>query len=159
MITSWKNSTVLRFDLLFFILGALGQAGHVTDKLPVSPFFIFTLQLYMYSYLQERAVWAITNSDYRTHSVPLFTKLGILDIFQVNTFQVAKFMFYYCCLHCFSICLLQVVKCITIALEQQTVIDHILVVPILGNLQFPTKVPKFGILSQHELLYLLIQPP
>ena len=25
----------------------------------------------------------------------LFTKLGILDIFQVNTFRVAKFMFYY----------------------------------------------------------------
>ena len=38
---------------------------------------------------------AITNSDYRAHSAPLFTKLGILDIFQVNTFQVAKFMFYY----------------------------------------------------------------
>ena len=46
-------------------------------------------------YLQKRAVRAITNSDYRAHSAPLFTKLGILDIFQVNTFQVAKFMFYY----------------------------------------------------------------
>ena len=28
----------------------------------------------------------ITNSDYRAHSAPLFTKLGILDIFQVNLF-------------------------------------------------------------------------
>ena len=46
-------------------------------------------------YLQKRAVRAITNSDYRAHSAPLFTKLGILDIFQVNAFQVAKFMFYY----------------------------------------------------------------
>ena len=46
-------------------------------------------------YLQKRAVRAITNSDYRAHSAPLFTKLGILDIFQGNTFQVAKFMFYY----------------------------------------------------------------
>ena len=46
-------------------------------------------------YLQKRAVRAVTNSDYRAHSAPLFTKLGILDIFQVNTFQVAKFMFYY----------------------------------------------------------------
>ena len=46
-------------------------------------------------YLQKRAVRAITNSDYRAPSAPLFTKLGILDIFQVNTFQVAKFMFYY----------------------------------------------------------------
>ena len=25
----------------------------------------------------------------------LFSKLGILDIFQVNTFEIAKFMFYY----------------------------------------------------------------
>ena len=37
------------------------------------------------------------------------------------------------------------------ALEQPTVIDRILVVPILSNLQFSTKVPKFGILSQHQL--------
>ena len=97
---------------------------------------------------------AITNSDYRAHSAPLFTKLGILDIFQVNTFQVAKFMFYY---HnqllpsMFLNFLLQVVKCITMALERSTDIDRILVVPILSNLQFSTKVPKFGILSQLQL--------
>ena len=46
-------------------------------------------------YLQKRAVQAITNSDYEAHSAPLFSKLGILDIFQVNTFEIAKFMFYY----------------------------------------------------------------
>ena len=46
-------------------------------------------------YLQKRAEWAITNSDYRTHSAPLFSKLGILDTFQANTFEIAKFMFYY----------------------------------------------------------------
>ena len=34
-------------------------------------------------------------SDYQAHSAPLVTKLGILDIFQVNAFQVAKFTFYY----------------------------------------------------------------
>ena len=38
---------------------------------------------------------AITNSDYLAHSTPLFAKLGILDIFQINSLQVAKFMFYY----------------------------------------------------------------
>ena len=38
---------------------------------------------------------AITNSDYRAHSAPLFAKLGILDIFQINSLQIAKFMFYY----------------------------------------------------------------
>ena len=46
-------------------------------------------------YLQKRAVWAITNSDYQAHSAPLFSKLGILDIFHINTFEIAKFMFYY----------------------------------------------------------------
>ena len=57
-------------------------------------------------YLQKRAVRTITNSDYRTHYAPLFSNLGILDIFQVNTFEIAKFMFYYkitYCPHCFSI--------------------------------------------------------
>ena len=56
-----------------------------------------------------------------------------------------------CCLQCFSICLLQVVKYITMALERSTVIDRIPVVLILSNLQFSTKVPKFGILSQLQL--------
>ena len=46
-------------------------------------------------YLQKRVVRAIVNSDYRAHSAPLFAKLGILDIFQVNSFQIAKFMFCY----------------------------------------------------------------
>ena len=52
--------------------------------------------------LQKRAVRAITNSDYRANSAPLFSKLKILDIYQINTFQIAKFMD--CCLHCFSTC-------------------------------------------------------
>ena len=46
-------------------------------------------------YLQKRVVQAIANSDYRAHSAPLLSKLGILDIFQVNSFQIANFMFYY----------------------------------------------------------------
>ena len=46
-------------------------------------------------HLQKRAVRVITNSDYRAHSAPLFSKLGILDTFQANTFEIAKFMFYY----------------------------------------------------------------
>jgi len=40
-------------------------------------------------------VRAITNSDYTAHSAPLFAKLGILDIYQINRFQIAKFMYYY----------------------------------------------------------------
>ena len=40
-------------------------------------------------------MWAITNSDCRAHSAPLFSKLGILDIFPVNTVEIANFMFYY----------------------------------------------------------------
>ena len=34
-------------------------------------------------------------ANYRAHLTPLFAKLGILDIFQVNLFQIAKFMFCY----------------------------------------------------------------
>ena len=45
--------------------------------------------------LQKRAVRAITNSDYKAHSAPLFSKLRIFDIFQINTFQTAKFMYRY----------------------------------------------------------------
>ena len=44
-------------------------------------------------YLQKRAVRAITNSEYRAHTAPLFSKLEILDIFQVNTLDTAKLMF------------------------------------------------------------------
>ena len=46
-------------------------------------------------YQQKRAVRAITNSDYRAHTAPLFSKLEILDIFRVNTLDTAKFMFRY----------------------------------------------------------------
>ena len=46
-------------------------------------------------YLQKRAVRAVTNSDYRAHTAPLFSKLKILDIFQINTLDIAKFMFRY----------------------------------------------------------------
>ena len=45
--------------------------------------------------LQKRAVRAITNSDYRAHSTPLFLDLKILDIYKLNTFHIAKFMFMY----------------------------------------------------------------
>ena len=44
-------------------------------------------------YLQKRAVRAVTNSDHRAHT--LFSKLKILDIFQINTLDIVKFMFRY----------------------------------------------------------------
>jgi hypothetical protein len=46
-------------------------------------------------YLQKRAVRIITNAEFRAHSDPLFTQLGILDIFKVNSLYVARFMFCY----------------------------------------------------------------
>ena len=46
-------------------------------------------------YLEKRAVRAITNSEYRAHTAPLFSKLEILDIFQGNKLDTAKFMFCY----------------------------------------------------------------
>ena len=45
--------------------------------------------------LQKRAVRVLTNSDFRAHSAPLFLQLKILDIFKLNAFHVAKFMFCY----------------------------------------------------------------
>ena len=45
-------------------------------------------------YLQKRVVLAIVNSDSEhTLSASLFAKLDILDIFQINSFQIAKFIF------------------------------------------------------------------
>ena len=45
-------------------------------------------------FLQKRIVRALTNSHFRAHT-PLFTQLKFLDIYKINTFHVAKFMFSY----------------------------------------------------------------
>ena len=46
-------------------------------------------------YLQKRVVRAVTDSEYRTHTAPLFSKLKILDILQINTLDFAKIMLRY----------------------------------------------------------------
>ena len=38
---------------------------------------------------------AVTNSDYRAHTAPLVSKQKILDIFQINTLNIAKYLFRY----------------------------------------------------------------
>ena len=45
-------------------------------------------------YFQKRALRAIANSDYRAHSLPLFIHLKILDIYKLNSFHIAKFMYF-----------------------------------------------------------------
>ena len=45
--------------------------------------------------MQKRAVRAITNAYYRAHTKPLFLQLGMLDIYQINTFYTPNFMFLY----------------------------------------------------------------
>ena len=45
--------------------------------------------------LQKRAVRALTKSNYLAHSAPLFSRLNVLDIYQVNSFHVGKFMYKY----------------------------------------------------------------
>ena len=45
--------------------------------------------------MQKCAVWAITNAYYHAHIKPLFLHLGMLDIYQINTFYTANFMFLY----------------------------------------------------------------
>ena len=38
---------------------------------------------------------AITNAPYRAHSAPIFAQLKLLDIYKLNSFYIAKFMFSY----------------------------------------------------------------
>ena len=45
--------------------------------------------------MQKRAVRASTNACYRAHTKPLFLQLNVLDVYQINTFYAAKFMFLY----------------------------------------------------------------
>jgi hypothetical protein len=45
--------------------------------------------------MQKRAVRAITNACYGAHTKPLFSQLKLLDIYQINIFYSAKFMFPY----------------------------------------------------------------
>ena len=45
--------------------------------------------------LEKRIVRVLTNSNYRAHTAPLFSKLKILSIYQLNSFYIGKFMFSY----------------------------------------------------------------
>ena len=100
-----------------------------------------------------RTVRAITNSDYRAHFAPLFAKLGILDIFQINSLQIAKFMFYYhnqllppMFLNLFPS------SSQVMTQDQPVVIDHTTAVQTLSSLRYFIKVLKFVILSQYPSL-------
>ena len=44
---------------------------------------------------QKRVMRAITKSNYLAHSAPLFSRLRVLDIYQINSFHVGKFMYKY----------------------------------------------------------------
>ena len=45
--------------------------------------------------IQKRIVCAITNAPYCAHSAPMFAQLKLLDIYKLNSFYTAKFMFSY----------------------------------------------------------------
>ena len=108
-------------------------------------------------YLQKRAVRAITNSEYRAHTAPLFSKLEILDIFQVNTLDTAKFMFRYhnnllpplfCNLFMTNS---QVHRYLDMTQEQLVIIECIPVVRTSRNSQFFTKDLESGTVFLHLL--------
>ena len=46
-------------------------------------------------FLQKRVMRAITKSNYIAHSASLFSRLTVLDICQINSFHVGKFMYKY----------------------------------------------------------------
>ena len=106
-------------------------------------------------FLQKQAVQAITNSDYQAHSTSLFSNQRILDIFQVNTFEIAKFMFYFKnnlfppLLFNLFVMNSQIHNRVP---EQPVIIKHICAVQISSNLQFSTKVLKFGTLFLFQSL-------
>ena len=63
-----------------------GKKNNWWDKQLIKINYVSKSNLNKIYYLQKRGVQVITNSDYEAHSAPLFSKLGILDIFQVNMF-------------------------------------------------------------------------
>ena len=54
-----------------------------------------TPTLLPYYYLQKQAEQAVTNSNHRAHTTPLFSKLKILHIFQINVLDIARFKLRY----------------------------------------------------------------
>ena len=96
---------------------------------------------------------AITNSDFRAHTAPLFSNLGILDVNQVNTLDIAKFMFHYLynLLPPLFLNLFQTVKSTDMKQEQPEIIECIPVVRTLRNSQFFAKDQESGTVFLHLL--------
>ena len=86
----------------------------------------------------------ITNSDYRAHSAPLFSKLKIFDIYQINAFHIAKFMYCYrnnlLPLLFFNF-FLRTVKLMAIAPEQPITIPYIIAEQIIPE-KIHTPLPR-----------------
>ena len=96
---------------------------------------------------------AITNSDFRAHTAPLFSNLGILDVFQVNTLDIAKFMFHYLynLLPPLFLNLFQTVKSTDMTQEQPVIIESIPFVRTSRNSQFFAKDQESGTVFLHLL--------
>ena len=61
----------------------------------VYPYLTYCNIAWLSTYVNKRVVRIISNATNRAHITPLFSKLKILDIFNLNSFYVAKFMFSY----------------------------------------------------------------
>ena len=109
---TWKNHISYLCKQISKTIGMLSRSRfYLSSKTkltlyysPIYPYISYCDSTWSSSYvsnldiiycLQKRAVRAITNSDHRAHSAPLFSKLGILDIYQINTFETAKLVFCY----------------------------------------------------------------
>ena len=82
---SCKNKLMLYYTLIYPYINYCNSTWSST----------YVSNLNRIYYLLKRAVRAITNSKYRVDTAPLFSNLEVLDIFQVNTLDTAKFMFRY----------------------------------------------------------------
>ena len=95
--------TLVIFELTFFFANFHSVSPSLCS-VPVYPYITscsstwsstYVSKLNKIYYPRKQAVQAVTNSDYRAHTAPLFSKLEILDIFQINALDIARFKLRY----------------------------------------------------------------
>ena len=102
--------------------------------------------------MQKRAVRAITNAYYRAHTKPLFLQLGVLNIYQINTFYTCFYTIAILYLRHLTRCLLQEIKYTYMIQDMHWIIVLTLAEPVLKNLLYYFGDQNCGIHYQKILL-------
>ena len=103
--------------------------------------------------LQKRALRAITNSEFRAPSAPLFAEFKILDIFKVNLSTSQNLCFYTTAIY--YLCLLkiysQIIKYTIVTLELYLLLGLICAGQTLSSSLYSIKDQKSGMLCNFQL--------